>query len=525
MLIYNNTGMLYKKTLKWHFVNVSLLIVFAFSLLIRISIIMQHRVPSGDEGPWLRMASCIGTEKFLESKVIEHDLYFQKKIPHPEDNRSPLYPFFIKAVQLIVKDYFTAGQILNCIVWIGLFIVAAFSLTNHIGKLATLVILLYLSLSPLFFLFSAQVYPDLLIALAFFVLLLYGKKWVRTIKGTLVFALITGALILTKSTGIFIIPVFLYYLYTNGKETRFLHKLGLFMAVVAVILFPWILRNLKEFGSPLYQFSEYNLYVDNFNYLLKVGIQRPSFADYVHEKGILFLLFVRPVMGIQTLLVHFPEFDEHLSLAVLPFACLGLFQLIKRKRAIIPIGLFFIPYFLFMGYIAYAVWVHRFTMILYIFLYGAAGYGIAVLYQLVATHSKNRLIPVFLTATVACLPLLTLVYPLEYYFSQRGSDAAYDKEIKVVIEKTKNQITSRDVVFSSFVSDYCYMHDFAVVDNLGYDSIGQLTDLLNYYQVSWLMLTRESDSKLISDLRGSGYLDAFSVLMNTENLVVYRKSQ
>lgn len=506
-----------------HWFSVSLLIVFVLSLLIRISVIMQHRVPSGDEGPWLRMASRCGTEQFLESKVIEHDLYFKKKIPHPEDNRSPLYPFLIKAVQLIVKDYFTAGQILNCVLWILFFFVVTFSLSGRIGRPATLITLLYLSLSPLFFLFSAQVYPDLLIALAFFVLLFYGQKWVRTIKGTLIFALINGALILSKSTGIFILPVFLYYLYTYGKETRFFTKMGLFILVVAVILLPWILRNLSEFGSPLYQFSEYNLYVDNFNYLLTAGIKRPSLTEYIHEKGFLFIIFVRPVMGMQALVSNFPKFDENLSVAVLPFAWLGLFQLIKKKRTIIPICLFAIPYILFMGYIAYAVWVHRFTMIFYVFLYSAAGYGLAVLYRFVTIHIQNKLVPLFLTITAALLPILTLVYPLEYYLSQRGSDAAYDKEIKIVIEKTKTHITSRDVVFSSFVSDYCHIHDFAVIDKLNYDKIVTLTNLFNYYNVSCLMLNRESDSTIISDLRLSGYLENFSEVSKTENIIAYKR--
>lgn len=511
---------------KPHIINwysLFLLILLVFSLFIRIAIIMQHRVPSGDEGPWLRMASRCGTSLFLESKVIEHDLYFQKKIPHPEDNRSPLYPVLIKSVQLVVKDYFTAGQLLNFAAWILLFTVAAFSLTNSIGKPATLISLMYLSLSPLFFLFSSRVYPDLLITFAFFVLLLYGRKWVRSTGGIVAFAFVTGCLILTKSTGVFILPVFLYYLTTCGKRAHFLPHLGLFTVIVTGILLPWALRNYREFGSLMYQFSEYNLYVDNFNYLLKASIPRPSLAEYVHEKGILFLLFVRPLSGIRSLLQNFPEFDEYLSLAVLPFACLGLFHFIKRKRAIVPIVLFTLPYFLFMSYIAYAVWVHRFTMILYFFLYVASGYGIAFLVQKTTHLVKNRFLALLLILTVTFLPLFTVVYPLEYYLSQRGSDADYDREIKDMLEKTKHQITSRDVIFSSYISDYCHIHDFAVVDNLGYDEIGQLTTLLNYYNVSWLMLNSESDSTLISDLRLSGYLDNFSEVSKTENIVVYQK--
>ncbi|HEX2956787.1 MAG TPA: glycosyltransferase family 39 protein [Chitinispirillaceae bacterium] len=485
---------------------------------------MQHRVPSGDEGPWLRMASRCGTGQFLESKVIEHDLYLKKKIPHPEDNRSPLYPVFIKTAQLIVKDYFSAGQIVNCTGWIALFLVAAFSLSKRIGKSATLIALLYLSVSPLFFQFTAQVYPDLFVALAYFILLLYGPEWVRTTKGTIITALITGGLILTKSTGVFIIPVIIYYFFVYAKNKQILLKSFLFTAIVVILLLPWVLRNFREFGSPLYQFSEYNLYVDNFNYLLTVGIKRPSLAEYIHEKGIFFLIFVRPFQGIQSLLLNFPKFDEYLSLALIPFTLAGLEQLTKRKRGIIAAGLFTAPYFIFMGYTAYAVWVHRFTMIFYLFLYVAAGAGVVALYQKITTQTKNKPISILLAAVAALLPLLTLVYPLEYYLSQRGSDAAYDRENKYVIAKTEEQLNSQDVVFSSFVSDYCYMHDFAVVDKLNYGKVEQLTNLLNYYNVSFLMLDKKSDRTTISELRLDGYLNSFTIVTETENIVVYHKT-
>jgi hypothetical protein len=501
----------------------ALLFILAFSLFIRVSVIIQHRVPSGDEGPWLRMASRCGTSQFLESKVIEHDLYFEKKIPHPEDNRSPLYPVFIKAAQLIVNDYFTAGQIVNCAGWIVLFLTAAFSLAARIGKPATFITLLYLSVSPLFFQFTAQVYPDLFIALAYFALLLYGPEWVGTIKGTTVAAFITGALILTKSTGVFIIPAIAYYFIVYADRKCIIAEIVLFAGIVVTMLFPWVLRNLKEFGSPLYQFSEYNLYVDNFNYLLTAGIHQPSLASYLHDKGILFPIFVRPIAGIQSLLVNFPKFDEHLSLAVIPFAFLGLWKLIQRKRVIIPVGLFVIPYFIFMGYIAYAVWVHRFTMILYLFLYATAGVGISELYTFLKVRVKNKLSPILLTAVAAFLPLLTLVYPLEYYISQRGCDASYDKEIKSVIEKTKKIINPQDVIFSSFVSDYCHIQDFSVVDKLNYNNVEQMLQLLNHYKVTCLMLNADSDSSTISDFRSSGYLNNFSEVIRTGSLVVFKK--
>jgi hypothetical protein len=506
-----------------HWYRITLLIILALSLFIRISVILQHRVPSGDEGPWLRMASRCGTSQFLESKVVEHDLYFKKTIPHPEDNRSPLYPVFIKVAQLIVKDYFTAGQVVNCAGWIVLFLIATFSLSGHIGKPATVVTLLYLSLSPIFFQFTAQVYPDLFIALAYFALLLYGPEWVRTIKGTILAALITGALILTKSTGVFIVPVIVYYFMVYPDKKLMIAKTFLFTGVVAIMLLPWVLRNFKEFGSPLYQFSEYNLYADNFNYLLTAGINRPSLSSYLHDKGLFFLIFNRPLEGIRSLLINFPKFDEHLSITVIPFACMGLWKLFQRKRVIFPVGLFALPYFVFMGYIAYAVWVHRFTMILYLFLYAAAGIGISELYNFLKLRIKNKLFPILLTIAAASIPLITLVYPLEYYISQRGSDVSYDKEIKSVIHSTKEITSPQDVIFSSFVSDYCYMHDFSVVDKLNYTNAEQMIQLLNHYNVSCLMLNAESDSSTINDFRLSGYLNNFTEIIHTENLVVFKK--
>lgn len=66
--------------------------LLAGGLAVRVSLSAKLRVPSGDEGPWLRLTRSAWTAEFMHSRVVEHDLYGAREIPHPEDNRSPLFP-------------------------------------------------------------------------------------------------------------------------------------------------------------------------------------------------------------------------------------------------------------------------------------------------------------------------------------------------------------------------------------------------------------------------------------------------
>jgi hypothetical protein len=142
-------------------------IVF-LGLAVRINVASKHCVPYGDEGAWLRCAVQVGRADFMTSRVIEHDLYPVRKLPHPEDNRSPLYPVLIDATRLAVHDAFRAGESLNLAASLLLILALAVSMRRAFGKAAAIGACGFYAASPFLITLSAEIYPDLLVALGFY---------------------------------------------------------------------------------------------------------------------------------------------------------------------------------------------------------------------------------------------------------------------------------------------------------------------------------------------------------------------
>jgi hypothetical protein len=213
---------------------------------------------------------------------------------------------------------------------------------------------------------------------------------------------------------------------------------------------------------------------------------------------------MRPVHGVISMISKFGQFDEYLSVVMLPLSFVGLsVTCLKKSKGCIPLLIFSIPYFLFMGYVAYAVWVHRFTMIFYFFVYACAGVGISYVVQYVNRKTKKQFVTIIIPLIVALIPLISVVYPIEYYNSKRGSDAVYNQNARKLIEKMNASVPADAVVFSSFLSDYCFLHNFAVVDKLGYDTVADLENFLQSYKVSYFLLDKKTDAALLTDLAGT----------------------
>ena len=97
-----------------------LVLIIAFGIVIRANVAGKHRVPQGDEGPWLRLAVRVPAINFMTSQIIEHDLYRIRTLPHPEDNRSPLFPVLIAVFHLFFRNVLSAAQVLNILAYLVL---------------------------------------------------------------------------------------------------------------------------------------------------------------------------------------------------------------------------------------------------------------------------------------------------------------------------------------------------------------------------------------------------------------------
>lgn len=172
----------------------------------------------------------------------------------PNALRTPGYIYFLAGLlgTVGIAGAVAIQLLLSCAIPVlGLYIARHITNSAHIG-IATGIIL---ALDPTLALLSFQFYTDTLFILLFFVwtLLIFRylerRDWITLVAS----AIILGLAILVRPTAQFI-PLLLipFILWQFGKENwkhGAAHVL-VYLAIIAVILTPWIARNYSEFGAP-----------------------------------------------------------------------------------------------------------------------------------------------------------------------------------------------------------------------------------------------------------------------------------
>ncbi len=491
--------------------------IILFALLIRCNVAIKHCIAEGDEGAWLRLAVQFPGKEFMTSKVIEHDLYFERKLPHPEDNRSPLYPILIALFRPVISDTFRAGQVLNlCICGIFMVIIAV-GMHNAFGPVATISTLLFFTASPFLIVYSAHIYPDMLVALGFFVFVNRADRIFKSIRNVVLSGIAFGLLFLLKTTAIFLIPVFVYAWWKLRSEKGVVRKSIIFSLISLVLALPWMIRNYLAFGSPLFQVSKFTLYMESFKNHFDVYLGIPSLSKYLSQFGVFHVFVARPFLGLLEMIKMFPWFDHNLSLALLPLCIAGGFALRGKKELYKPILWFSLFYLPFMAYIAYNSWVARYIMVYYVFIYCLAGVGIAFIRE----NVKKTAVRYSLVIAQLCLALCTVVYPLEFYLSGRGNECYEDRLNRKAVEETVKRVPKSAVVLSTFLWKYYFLHDLLVVNAINFKTVEWLEKFIDIYNISYV-LTKENESglwKLLHDPKKNFKLKA---LWRLDTIILYK---
>lgn len=512
-----------KRHIKWLYYSKviyhsAVVIIILFALAVRINVAYKHRVPRGDEGAWLRLAVQLPGSEFMTSRVIEHDLYFERRLPHPEDNRSPLYPVLIALFHTINKDAFISGQILNLAVSFIFLILLAIGMHNTFGRMATVTSLIFFAVSPFLITFSTQIYPDLLIALCLIIFLYKADSIVCSIRNSLLGGTCLGLLFLLKTTSLFLIPVFAAAYFHHRHDKDIIKKVILFVAPLFFISLPWLSRNQLAFGSPLFQVAKYTLYMESWANFFDTGLKIPTLSAYIAEQGFIHVLLIRPFSGLIEMIKLFPHFDHNLSLAILPLCIVGIFNLRGKEKLYKPIiwfSIFFIP---FVAYIAYNSWVARYVMLYYVLLYCLAGIGVDLIYAKV----KHFFLRIVLTIAAIALPLYTVVYPLEFYLSSRGNEQHQDKLNREMVTKTVQAVPDNSVILSPFLSQYSFMHDLFVVNVLNFKTSDNLYEFVNIYGIDYILINKENKNSLWNLINDPGAKFALNDILTHGNLALYK---
>lgn len=472
------------------FIPFGLLFVLALLLssLVRLQAARKCAAPDGDEIPWMRMAVSFPGADFLLKRQVEHDLYFRRVLPQPEDNRSPLYPALISWCRFFPEP-FAAAKMFNFLVYLALASWMGLLLYRKTGPEAALAFAAFAGCSPLLIVHSVNVYPDLLFALGVLLVLVYAEAFPLSRRNGCLGGLLLGLLVLLKTTGLFLLPVVFYFYFRKRNEPGAPAGAGLFMVVFIALIVPWCARNHHYFGSFLHQFSSYNLWVDNGGDIFKGNIPRPSFSRYASQHGLFFILLERPAKGMAVLLRTFWEFDHGLSLFLLPLAVAGLAGAVRNRvarGALAASAVFLIGYLPFMAYLRYSIWVTRYIMVFYVMEYALAAMGVHFLFSSLRSGMARRACAV----AAILLPLFSAARPFEYYISGRGASAAEEQaglERGYVIEVSR-RLPPEAVVLSSLLYRYCYLHDARVLVPLQFGDAGGLAGFLRDYRAEYALL-------------------------------------
>ncbi len=476
------------------------IIILLAAIIIRANVIYKHRFPGGDEGSWIRMADNFPGKWFLQSNVVQHDLYSKHILPHPEDNRSILFPILMAILNLLVSDTFLSGQCISFLSFLLLCLFIGLYFERIIGRMASIITLLLLSFSPLMVEYSTQVYPDILMAIGFFFILLYVPKSTESTRNAFGGGLFLGLLFLLKNTAIFLLPVFAIYFWKARKGDKLILRIICFLFPFLCCSVPWIIRNIILFHSPLFQFTNYALFIDNIHDLFKVGIQTPTFQSYFDNHGLVFIFLKRPFLGFLAMLRKFPYFDSYLSLIILPFSIAGIKYIKPNARLYMPPLLF--SFFLLppISSFAYVGWVHRYVLVYYIWLYIMAGIGAKVIFDLF----KHKIFAYGFIITITLVFLSPTIYPCEFYLSGRGNEHQREMSAREIISEAKGYVPDSVAVISSFLEGFYTIHNMKTVNLLNFDKWEDIEAILNSYNVQFALLETKTDEKFISLFQLSG---------------------
>ncbi len=481
---------------KTYLIWILLFCILGSGTIIRSNYSAKHWLGKGDEGPWVRMASRFPGREFLNSRCIEHDLYKERLLPHPEDNRSPLFPILIAAVGVSGIDMFSAGKLLGVFIYIAGGILLFRLFRSIFGNKISILFIIFYSASPLCVKLSVKIYPDLLIAIVFLFYLFNISQIKVRARNSVISGIVVGLILLLKSTAVFLILPQVYYFWSQKEKSQFLKQSSLFILSIIITASPWLIRNIIVFGSPLYQFSSYLLFVDNGKMIFNFGVNVPSLGNYIESRGLLFLIF-RPILGLKAMLTQFPKFDYNFSLALIPAALVGLWALKKRRNLVISNTIFLCTYLPLMSYIAYASWVDRYTVIFYFWIYLLAAIGIIYL----AKKIKPKYFHYAIIFLLVAIPLRVILYPLEYFNSSRNSERPEDLCRRKAIKEIVRQVKPHTTIYSSYLQSYFQLHNFNVVNsNVKTLNENDFEKMAKIYKIEYLLLDSEKDSEIINTL-------------------------
>ncbi len=227
--------------------------------------------PEGDQNSYLELAMNVAEGRGFRTRFL-HPFAVDRGFDCPEAVRHPLYPYLLACFAPATKagwlTFFPTAKAVT------LAIVSFAPLATYLGALAfvgaapALLAALMVTLNLPLHYYSTAVFCEglLLVLLAPAVLLLaagFRRPRLWPVAGVL-----WGVAYLTKGTAMLVAPAFVLGLLVQRRGLR---SKWLWMAAAAALAVcaPWLVRNMREFGTPLASFNDNVFWLDQWSHIYR----------------------------------------------------------------------------------------------------------------------------------------------------------------------------------------------------------------------------------------------------------------
>lgn len=167
---------------------------------------------------------------------------YPQVVLHPTGFRPPLYPGLLSALYTVFWPSPGFGRGLNVVLGVLTVVLTYFVVKRHASRLAGIVASVFVAASPNLIANDTYTLNE---PLALVLLLLLVDAVLR--RRYALAGLLTGALVLTRpSAQLLVIAVGAWVVFTVGWR-----KAGIYVAMTALVVVPWIGRNWAQLGSPV----------------------------------------------------------------------------------------------------------------------------------------------------------------------------------------------------------------------------------------------------------------------------------
>jgi hypothetical protein len=307
-------------------------------------VILRNPLPAGDG-----MASNILMADNLRrglgfTTFVKWTLYDKsEEFLRPEANRPPVMALLLAPVFTVFGTGMAQAQTVTLFTGLLAMLFCALWALKLFGRETTLVLLAYLAFDPPFIWFSTQPDSLMLYTALFYLILILAYRIEITWKRAVLLGAMSGVLYLTRTQGVFMAPAIGLWILLKGGKGKWLKAILCGISALVVVS-PWLIRNMNEFGSPTYSQNDQFLLNENHWSAWSVRETAPSQSDMWNNQGPVAVAeyvtagVLRVIEPLTTGSTHRGEVFGQPTLAV--FTVFGIFALLcrdTRKRMLLPL--------------------------------------------------------------------------------------------------------------------------------------------------------------------------------------------